>query len=1007
MNSMIPELESYIAFRLGQLGERNEHHEFEAIATRIARKRISANILVANGPVSAGGDQQRDGESFTTSIPLELPNAAGFSASASTKPTVIACTVQKTGLKSKVLSDLEGICSEGAAPVELVAFFSVTSIAESVTHDLQKMARENYGVVLDVYSGMKIATILAEPDLVWVAQHYLQVASSMVPIPDGDTAPAWYNELLHDLRRNNGPAALTRATQGEISEGLRYATFDSEANSDLPEWLDFMSAFLNSELPGDLVFRARYEICVGRFRGMGAAGVSEELVRHALKYARSVTSQAILDDAATLVLYWGNMWIAGVAGATATEIAYEKEFLRAHIVAQLDVNDDAQYPVRAASLTGTLAYLHFQPQWDLAEANGLRPEKSNVAAHAGERLEPISVEPAFAEQGVINLGAAMLYLDQLVDLLPRARPYSISSLARIFNMFAPVLATDVNYIKVRDALDASASAVQGDAAVAERCRDRAMAFMKAGNPLEALAEMHTAKVHWFHGDLMYGAALATRYIGKIYSELGLSYAAKMYACVAVTIASQSPARDLQGQVPSALFEAAQSAHMAGCWVDAAAFSEVALLAHNSLASHAFDTTRHPELASQNANELMALLAIRAFWPDLEVLLRNAHPKTDWYEDLAEQASSPEAKMPYDEDEFQGLAGNQFHGPVLSDLGPHRVIDFAALGVRWLFTFENTHDSVLAAEGFVAAFQVFLADAARFHPVIIRSEVQVSISVNPGEDGLLVQQSGEVIVAQLTLSASASELDALSRSLVATSLQLLAEVHARPPADLMLLLDSMMRGGITHKVLSGRPYAEAADFLSSNHYEKCAESKRPESSDSFVPAVHESLASSTRQGSGYDKSHALERIERRYSAAESWRLSFDDFVADRRGLAAIKKLQEDGWRDWQILMTFQNVGLNWRARREPSELSSLTSTQMYELATRPEKDSDSRVPVDFVLDHLDENLLIQTITVARSWGVQSSGEQLGSGNLRDLLTRRYSFAVDDIPHPGLLIRAEDA
>ena len=90
MSETTPELETFIDYRLKQLSERNEHHKFEDIATRIARKRISANILIANGPVSAGGDQQRDSESYTTRIPDELPHSAGFSASASTSPVVIA-----------------------------------------------------------------------------------------------------------------------------------------------------------------------------------------------------------------------------------------------------------------------------------------------------------------------------------------------------------------------------------------------------------------------------------------------------------------------------------------------------------------------------------------------------------------------------------------------------------------------------------------------------------------------------------------------------------------------------------------------------------------------------------------------------------------------------------------------------------------------------------------------------------------------------------------------------
>src|SRR6478735_7830388 len=98
VSEQIPEAESYIDYRLKALSERNEHHQFEVIATRIARRRISANLLVANGPVSAGGDQQRDAESYTTRIPDELPHSAGFAASASTSPVVLACTVQAGGL---------------------------------------------------------------------------------------------------------------------------------------------------------------------------------------------------------------------------------------------------------------------------------------------------------------------------------------------------------------------------------------------------------------------------------------------------------------------------------------------------------------------------------------------------------------------------------------------------------------------------------------------------------------------------------------------------------------------------------------------------------------------------------------------------------------------------------------------------------------------------------------------------------------------------------------------
>ena len=52
MAEPIAEAEAFINFKLSEMASRDEHHEFEEITTLIARKRISANILIAIGPVS-------------------------------------------------------------------------------------------------------------------------------------------------------------------------------------------------------------------------------------------------------------------------------------------------------------------------------------------------------------------------------------------------------------------------------------------------------------------------------------------------------------------------------------------------------------------------------------------------------------------------------------------------------------------------------------------------------------------------------------------------------------------------------------------------------------------------------------------------------------------------------------------------------------------------------------------------------------------------------------------
>jgi hypothetical protein len=146
------EAERYIRFQLEHLTARNEHHTFEEICYRIAKRRLSSNILPATGPVSAGGDQGRDAETYYTRLPEELPATAGFVGRAATEPLVMACSVQKDRLEEKVHADLKSICGQGGA-VGSVAFFAVQDIPVAVRHRLQEDARKTHRVTLEIFDG--------------------------------------------------------------------------------------------------------------------------------------------------------------------------------------------------------------------------------------------------------------------------------------------------------------------------------------------------------------------------------------------------------------------------------------------------------------------------------------------------------------------------------------------------------------------------------------------------------------------------------------------------------------------------------------------------------------------------------------------------------------------------------------------------------------------------------------------------------------------------------------
>ncbi|WP_158207824.1 hypothetical protein [Clavibacter michiganensis] len=1007
MEPDLPALEAFIGFRLESMGLRNEHHAFEDIATRIARKRISANIMVANGPVSAGGDQQRDAESYVTHIPAELPRAAGFSASTLQEAVVIACTVQRTDLKSKVLKDLKGICATTASPVGLITFFSVTSIPESITHELQQIARDVYAVTLNVLSGNKIATMLAEPDLVWIAQHYLDVPSGLIPTVPTPTAPMWYIGMLDAFRANEGPAAISPAAQGEVTEALRFATYDANAAADLPELIEYMSQFLTSGEDQELVFRACYEISVAQFRGIGRVGHNETLIRQALDIAGNTDKIGVLEDAITLLAYWGNMWTSGVGHATAAEISSGREQLREHLMRLLEATDKTVYPVKTAALTGALAYINLLFRWDEAEKKGFKPPRVDVAANVGVDLSDsdVRIDANQAKLGVFgNVDEAMKYLNDLVDLLPNARVYSPRSLGRMFTMFAPVLVENKHYTKVRDALDSAVAESEGDAAIAQRCLERALSFATAGQILEAIHDLHQAKVRWFHGDTLYGTILVSRYLGQLYNDLGLSYAAKMYAFGSAMMANHSQDLADKTHLSKALIEGANYAHGAGQWFDAFGYTEMALLAHDLYDSDPLDLAKHSELDKRRVNEVLALVAVRAFWPDLEAPMASLHPRMGWYEHLSEWAARSDSAMPFSEAQYQELAREQFIGPLLSDLGPTRSIAFSVLGVTWKFTYVNSLTSALVAEELIAALQVFLVEVASQDPVLFAVTVEVNITVVPGvpaEVNLVEIMAGETTaVLEVTLADNMATLDEHARWLAVASMQLLDCVHGREMQDLFDSIEPLIRDGLAHKMLLGRPYRESANLLSEEHYAQCAAYMPPETSVPFEPQSHAMLAASRAYGPGYSQEVSLSRIRDRYEIAESWSLSLAHFCADGRGRDLLARLQGDGWLDWHFLAIFVNIGMNWRLSRESEGFLSVSGDRARQLAMLNEDPADPRMPVEYVLEHFNEVAYAQSAAVALRWGIQAAGKAGGSAALRDLLVRRYGHGVDDVPHRSI-------
>jgi hypothetical protein len=160
------ELSRYIRFQLSQLKAQNGHHEFEAMCRQFARLRIGDRLLPATGPVSAGGDQGKDFESFRSYLQHhEIPHP--FLATASDQKLVFACSLQERP-QDKIKADVKTICS-GSEPVDAVYIFVEQDLPVAKRHELQDWARDTHKVHLEIFDGQALAEALGDPAIFWIA----------------------------------------------------------------------------------------------------------------------------------------------------------------------------------------------------------------------------------------------------------------------------------------------------------------------------------------------------------------------------------------------------------------------------------------------------------------------------------------------------------------------------------------------------------------------------------------------------------------------------------------------------------------------------------------------------------------------------------------------------------------------------------------------------------------------------------------------------------------------
>ncbi len=965
-----------LLFQLDQLSATNSHHEFEHICRHLARETITPNILPATGPVTAGGDEGRDFETFTTFIRRVETRSSLFRGIGESKPLVFACSITgKSRIKAKVRDDLAKICTREAP--YLVYFFSNQSIPVAARLELARECVDTYGCRLEILDAQAIAEQFTDPTLFWIAEEYLHIPSELLPEPQVAPKSAYADTRRRWLEETQTP--YTFADFVSVKYGLRAATFEPEYKADLTRWLAVMEQLITPEQRESLVRRAQYEICVATLRGLHDLRPRVPMVHEYLANWARWTGPAELRDSALLLSYASSAVLLREFDADPAVLhAYSTE-----IVAFVDgeIAAATNHPNRLANLLYT------------------RSSLASLPFLAG-------VEPQ------CDFNAQIRFWFRLLKVADEAPLFELESFVDGLTSLTPILSKHPQFDRLVRRADEVLEKRTSGFVVAEKCRDRAMALIEQGDILSGMSELHRVKVKWFTGDTLRPTVLAMLLLSGAYRRLGLLWAAKYYAFGAAFLVDRSDDDDLRPFFVAALHEAATCSYEAGEWLSFSELMPLILSSHYEFLNDPDNWEEHERLQETVYHFFVARALSKALNGDSATALMNAPlVAVSMPEDLAKELLIPSTKWTrfetFSATQLRDEMQREFFGVPLSDSGTTRAYDWAALGIQWRVTCSNSYDTICLVEQFVAILQIALADLAQRDLCLLPTSVSIQVELKairrasfemlPGNDA-----SSMMVTLPNMNAVSQAELEEMQQDVSSIALAVLTQCSCLSDKDLFRRLDSAFRDGLTSKVFIVRPYSELfAQFVDPAEYDRRrAASLMPPDANAYVIRSAPELAWLDTPGPGYTPEKAQIALRNRYErGARPIAITLARLRGNPRFQEWVAQHRADGRKDWWILLVLMNTILNYRARLEvaPNDVQEL---QRYMSKALNEEESADAVEFPVGTLFSEEAKMSATtfmLTTAKVWNLTVRSHTPDVKAIEKLLRMRYGQATDDVEH----------
>lgn len=957
-------VKEHIKFSLDNLRAKNAFHDFETICRHFSRKRLGLNILPATGPVSAGGDQGRDFETYTI-IP-EVQDIVGKDKSVIAKEAAFACTIQSGDLPTKIKADVKTIIEQGR-PVEIIYFFSVRDIDISKRHKLQKWAFDKYNIRLEIFDGEALSEELASNDLFWIAEEYLGIPADIFPKVDNID----YSKIKEKWEERK-PEMPNYAELDEVRSLARRALFDKEFNQDLPFWLSKLEKFLDIDAASPR-FRRKvlYELVALRMRGMRDLSGREKYVSGYFNLCPSFNNQIEAQEACVV---WSYAYGASIRGAGKFE-SYDLKRWRESIENYTEEELKKDYP---------------------------KPIKAVLYELKGH----LSITNPYQR----NIDEGIEWWLKLASIIEETPLFPLERFADLLTGIIDLVGDHPKFSKLTDKTNKLLAKRVGGFALADKCRDRAIKYEEKGDLIKALQELHKAKINWFAQETLYGSLLSMMFISEIYFELGLVYAAKYYAMAVSFIASRSTDDKTKSFITRGFSRLSECEYSNGEWAHFLEHTEFTL---KSMGVYSKDLD-DPVSGKIYEKQLFYTTNVYAFTHTLDngELFKYARRRIGAWDieelsnDLIPLAEESWAKV--NADELIHKIQSEFRGFPFNDVGSQRESKWEANGIRWRFVWENDLHKSAKAEQLICLIQVLLAEIADKDLYLLKTDAEVRI--NFGDRFHVERQSSNnvskwSVTLPLQLPQDRDKIQDYNSYTLGIAIAIIADLSLLPSENVMSELKNLFKEGITSKVFSGNSYEVVyMDAIPGDLYEEITTLHQIDylRSIDFSPKTHKALLWKDSLLQEYNRKEELNNIRLRYDrSVVPIRETLQKLNKDASFKEIVKRLRNDNWKDWHILMGLAMIAVNYRVNKTGYR----NSEEMKELFRTHMETEESEVSILVPLSEFSEKairsaLSMTMLSTMKNFDLEPKGETPNIQAIQTFWGQRLNYWDDDVEHEDM-------